>query len=97
MTQILSNQIEQVQISTKNSAFIEFILAIQQDNVDYANLFQTSEITKFPDTPIFGGMLKTRKGCYEAIYTDATPEVGKWRRITDNVIYNINDTIPSTL
>jgi len=71
MIETLSNQIEQSQIPQSGRAFIEFILAIQQDNVDYGELFQTSDMTLFPATPEFGGILKTRKGAYEAIYTDA--------------------------
>lgn len=97
MIDILQNQIDNQQIDIKNSAFTEFILAIQQDTVDYATLFQTSEMTLFPATPSLGGILKTRKGAYEAIYTDAVPEVGQWRRLSDNSIHAVGAVIPTTL
>ena len=97
MIDILQNQIDQMQIDTANPAFLEFILAIQQDTVDYASLFQHIAMTVFPATPSLGGILKTRKGAYEAIYTDAVPEVGQWRRLSDNSIHAVGATIPSTL
>ena len=97
MINILQNQIDHLQIDTANPAFLEFILAIQQDAVDYASLFQHSAMTAFPATPSLGGILKTRKGAYEAIYTDAVPEVGQWRRLSDNSIHAVGATIPSTL
>lgn len=97
MIDILQNQIDQLQIDTSNPAFLEFILAIQQDTVDYASLFQYSTMTVFPATPSLGGILKTRKGAYEAIYTDAVPEVGQWRRLSDNSIHAVGAVIPSTL
>jgi hypothetical protein len=97
MTQILANQIQEDQIPDSQYAFTQFILAIQDDNVGYANLFQTSDITVFPATPAFGGILKTRKGSYDAQYTDAVPEVGQWRRLSDNTVYAVGATIPTTL
>jgi len=97
MINILQNQIEQSQIDTNQQAFVEFLLAIQQDNVDYASLFQDSLMLKFPVPPSLGGILKTRKGCYEAIYTDAVPEVGQWRSVKDGTIYAVGDVIPVTL
>ena len=97
MIDILQNQIDQLQIDTSSPAFLEFILAIQQDTVDYASLFQYSAMTVFPATPSLGGILKTRKGCYEAIYTDAATEVGQWRRLSDNSIHTVGAAIPTTL
>ena len=97
MIDILQNQIEQAQISTSKAAFVEFILAIQQDVIDHAELFQNSDMAIFPGVPSLGGILKTRKGAYEAIYTDTIPEVGQWRRLSDNSIYAVGATIPSTL
>lgn len=97
MIQILQNQIEIDQIPVSDQGFREFILAIQQDNVDYASLFQNAGMIVFPETPSLGGILKTRKGAYEAIYTDAIPEVGQWRRLSDNSIYAVGAVIPSTL
>jgi hypothetical protein len=97
MTQILDNQIQQGQIPESQNAFTQFILAIQDDNVGYANLFQISTMTVFPATPSLGGILKTRKGSYDAQYTDASPEVGQWRRLSDNTVYAVGATIPVTL
>lgn len=97
MIDILQNQIDKNQIDTSSPSFLEFILAIQQDTVDYASLFQHSEMTVFPVTPSLGGILKTRKGAYEAIYTDAIPEVGQWRRLSDNSIHAVGAAIPTTL
>ena len=97
MIDILQNQIDRQQVDITNPAFLEFILAIQQDTVDYASLFQHIAMTVFPATPSLGGILKTRKGAYEAIYTDAVPEVGQWRRLSDNSIHAVGATIPSTL
>ena len=97
MIEALSNQIDQEQISTSNASFIQFILAIQSDNVDRAGLVQSSEMTLFPPVPSLGGIFSTRKGCYEAIYTDADPEVAQWRRLSDGVTYLPGSTIPSTL
>lgn len=97
MISILQNQIDQLQIDTGKPAFLEFILAIQQDTIDYASLFQHSEMTVFPETPSLGGILKTRKGGYEAIYTDAIPEIGQWRRLSDNSIHAVGAAIPTTL
>lgn len=97
MIDILQNQIDLQQIDDSNQGFIEFILAIQQDTIDYASLFQYSTMTVFPATPSLGGILKTRKGAYEAIYTDAIPEVGQWRRLSDNSIHAVGAVIPSTL
>lgn len=97
MIDILQNQIQQIQIDTDNPAFIEFIIALQQDSVDQASLFQTSLMTLFPATPSLGGILKTRKGAYEAIYTDTPTEVGQWRRLSDNSIHAVGAVIPVTL
>ena len=97
MIDILENQIDSRQIKIADSAFVEFVLAVQQDAVDQAGLFQTADITLFPDVPEFGGILKTRKGAYEGIYTDAITEVGQWRRLSDNSIHAIGAVIPTTL
>jgi hypothetical protein len=97
MIEILQNQIDRSQVNTKDQAFIEFILAIQQDNVDRASIVQNSNMTKFPSVPSLGGVLSTRKGCYEAIFTDTMPEIGKWRRLNDSVTYSVGDIIPTTL
>jgi hypothetical protein len=97
MINVLTNQITQEQIDTSNIAFMRFILAIQQDDVDRANMVQSSDITRFPEVPSFGGIFTTRKGAYEGIYTDAAVEVGQWRRITDNSIHAVGAVIPITL
>jgi hypothetical protein len=97
MTQILTNQIQEDQIPESQYAFTQFILAIQDDNVAYADLFKASTMTVFPATPSLGGILKTRKGSYDAQYTDASPEVGQWRRLSDNTVYAVGATIPTTL
>lgn len=97
MIETTQNTIETQQVDVKNPSFVEWVLAIQQDVSDYGFLFQTADMAKFPETPVYGGILKTRKGCYEAIYTDAIPEVGQWRSISSGTIYAINATIPTTL
>tara|TARA_R110002033_G_scaffold14961_1_gene43106 strand:+ start:1346 stop:1639 length:294 start_codon:yes stop_codon:yes gene_type:complete len=97
MINILQNQIDRGQIDLSSQAFAEFILAIQQDSVDRASLVQSSNMSKFPPTPSLGGTLSTRKGCYEAIYTDSIPEVGQWRRLSDGSIYAVGSAMPSTL
>lgn len=97
MINILQNQIDRGQIDLNSQAFAEFILALQQDGVDRASLVQSSNMEKFPPTPSLGGILSTRKGCYEAVYTDAIPEVGQWRRLSDNSIHAVGSAIPSTL
>ena len=97
MNEILQNEIEKNQIPSDRNPFIEWVLAIQQDNVDRANLIQSSLVTLFPDVPSTGGVFNTRKGSYEGIYTDADPEVGQWRRISDNSIYAVGSAIPTTL
>lgn len=97
MIEILANQIIQQQISQDPQAFAQWVLAIQQDAADQAILIQTSNVALFPSTPSLGGTFTTRKGVYECIYTDAVPEVGQWRRLSDGSIYAVGSAIPTTL
>ena len=109
MINILQNQIDHLQIDTANPAFLEFILAIQQDTVDRSSLYQ-SDLNNidilgvptgvFPETPSLGGIFNTRWGGYEAIYLPPVPPdkaVGQWRRLSDNSIHAVGAAIPTTL
>lgn len=97
MNELLNNEINDIQIPKAEEAFIQWVLAIQQDVIDYGELFQDEDMVNFPEVPDIGGILKTRKGSYEAIFTDASTPVGQWRRIKDNSIYTVGAVIPTTL
>ena len=99
MSQTKSNTIIEQQIKG-DEPFIRFILAAQSDLVAIGSLQQDSNLDEFPSVPEFGGILTTRKGAYEGIWTDVMPpaiEQPRWRRLSDSTLYEAGDTIPTTL
>ena len=99
MSQIKTNTVLESQIKG-SEPFVRMILAAQEDLVAISNLQQDSLMTEFPTVPEFGGVLTTRKGSYEGVWTDVTPpavEQPRWRRLSDSTLYEAGDTIPTTL
>lgn len=82
-----------------SDSFKRFVEAIQSDSQEDARLFQVDQV-EFPDVPEFGGVFRTRKGSYEAVFLDpvppATVELPRWRRLSDNTLYEAGDSIPAT-
>ena len=95
-TNTRENRLEEFQIAG-DEPFRRLIIAIQQDMLFINDLFQDSIITEFPNVPEFGGVLSTRKGAYEGMWTDANPSTPQWRRLRDGAIFTPGQTIPTTL
>jgi len=91
------NLVSESQIPGGVHAFNQLILALQDDMRKINDLTQDSELTEFPPVPEFGGILTTRKGAYEGIWTDDPTPLPKWRRLSDSTLYSEGQTIPVTL
>lgn len=93
------NQIRQSDCPGED-VFWRLIEAVQNDLTDRDNLFQGA-LLRFPAVPVLGGIFRTRKGVYEAVFTDPAnpedPELPRWRRLSDNTLHEAGDSIPTTL
>lgn len=91
------NTVEIDKLEGLNPVIKQFLLAMQDDLVALNTIQQDSTVTVFPPVPEFGGMFTTRKGAYQGIWTDSNPSEPRWRRLSDNLLYQEGDTIPTTL
>lgn len=79
-----------------SEALKEAVLAHQDDLVSLGGSYQ-GDRTAFPNVPAGGSWLATPKGLYEGIFTDDVTPLPKWRRVSNGVLYNPGDNIPTTL
>lgn len=97
MTMTKRNLVTDGQIPGGIYAFDQLILAMQEDLRAIGNITQDNELTEFPPVPEFGGVLPTRKGAYEGVWTDDPTPLPRWRRLSDSTLYSEGQAIPITL
>lgn len=94
MSQVNQNQITRDSMPGGEQSK-DFLEAAQSDLVALGLSYQGNRTT-FPAVPS-SGFFATRKGMYEAVYTDDPAPLPRWRRLSNGVLYQAGDNIPVTL